>query len=155
MATSGDPRRQGNDRTPDDATGDATSSFRADFRGELDDAAAATAEAGAWEAERLPSGSALVAVKRGPHAGLRFLLYQPCVSIGRHPDSDIFLDDVTVSRRHAEFRKENDEFRIVDIGSLNGTYVNSKPVDSVVLANGDQIQIGRSTLVFLTGPATD
>ena len=74
---------------------------------------------------------------------------------GRHPDSDIFLDDVTVSRRHAEFRLENGEFQVVDVGSLNGTYVNREPVDSAVLANGDEVQIGKFRLVFLTGPKTD
>ena len=84
--------------------------------------------------------------------GSRFLLDQPTTSAGRHPDSDIFLDDVTVSRRHAEFRLETDEFQVVDVGSLNGTYVNREPVDSAVLANGDEVQIGKFRLVFLTGP---
>ncbi|EUA35508.1 oxoglutarate dehydrogenase inhibitor [Mycobacterium xenopi 3993] len=100
----------------------------------------------------LPAGSALLVVKRGPNAGSRFLLDQPTTSAGRHPDSDIFLDDVTVSRRHAEFRLEGDEFHVVDVGSLNGTYVNREPVDSAVLANGDEVQIGKFRLVFLTGP---
>ena len=98
----------------------------------------------------MPSGSTVLVVKRGPNAGSRFLLDQPVTSAGRHPNSDIFLDDVTVSRRHAEFRRENDEFRIVDIGSLNGTYVNREPVVSAVLANGDENQIGKFRLVFLT-----
>ena len=102
----------------------------------------------------MPSGSALLVVKRGPNAGSRFLLDQPVTSAGRHPGSDIFLDDVTVSRRHAEFRRENGEFRIVDTGSLNGTYVNRKPVQTAVLANGDEIQIGKFRLVFLTKPTT-
>ena len=100
-------------------------------------------------------GSALLVVKRGPNAGSRFLLDQPTTSAGRHPDSDIFLDDVTVSRRHAEFRLESGEFQVVDVGSLNGTYVNREPVDSAVLANGDEVQIGKFRLVFLTGPKTD
>ncbi|TSE01405.1 FHA domain-containing protein [Skermania sp. ID1734] len=102
--------------------------------------------------EGLPPGSALLVVKRGPNAGSRFLLDQPTTSAGRHPDSDIFLDDVTVSRRHAEFRQDDDEFQVVDVGSLNGTYVNREPVDSAVLANGDEVQIGKFRLVFLTGP---
>jgi pSer/pThr/pTyr-binding forkhead associated (FHA) protein len=102
----------------------------------------------------LPSGSAVLVVKRGPNAGSRFLLDQPVTSAGRHPNSDIFLDDVTVSRRHAEFRSENNEFRIVDIGSLNGTYVNREPVASAVLAKGDEIQISKFRLVFLTRPMT-
>jgi pSer/pThr/pTyr-binding forkhead associated (FHA) protein len=70
------------------------------------------------------------------------------------PGSDIFLDDVTVSRRHAEFRRDNGEFRVVDVGSLNGTYVNRKPVESAVLANADEIQIGKFRLVFVTRPTT-
>jgi pSer/pThr/pTyr-binding forkhead associated (FHA) protein len=91
-------------------------------------------------------------VKRGPNAGSRFLLDRASTSAGRHPDSDIFLDDVTVSRRHAEFRSDAGEFVVVDVGSLNGTYVNREPVDTAVLANGDEVQIGKFRLVFLTGP---
>ena len=143
-----------NDQTSQEGTGDTTSRFRADFVGEFDASAAGAAEAGVGEVEGLLSGSALLVVKRGPNAGSQFLLDQPAMSAGRHPNSDIFLDDVTVSRRHAEFRRENGEFRIVDIGSLNGTYVNRKPVASAMLANGDEIQIGKFRLVFLTRPAT-
>jgi pSer/pThr/pTyr-binding forkhead associated (FHA) protein len=101
--------------------------------------------------DALPSGSALLVVKRGPNAGSRFLLDQDTTSAGRHPDSDIFLDDVTVSRRHAEFRREGGEFIVVDVGSLNGTYVNREPVDTAVLASGDEVQIGKFRLVFLIG----
>ena len=111
--TASEPQGQRPDVPKD--TGDTTSRFRADFLGELDASAAGAAEAGVGEVEGLPSGSALLVVKRGPNAGSRFLLDQPVTSAGRHPDSDIFLDDVTVSRRHAEFRRENGEFRIVDI----------------------------------------
>ena len=102
--------------------------------------------------DALPAGSALLVVKRGPNAGSRFLLDRSTTSAGRHPDSDIFLDDVTVSRRHAEFRRDAGEFVVVDVGSLNGTYVNREPVDTAVLANGDEVQIGKFRLVFLTGP---
>jgi pSer/pThr/pTyr-binding forkhead associated (FHA) protein len=77
------------------------------------------------------------------------------MAAGRHPDSDIFLDDITVSRRHAEFRRENGIFRIVDAGSLNGTYINRQPVDSAVPANRDEIQIGKVRLVFFTAPTTE
>jgi pSer/pThr/pTyr-binding forkhead associated (FHA) protein len=143
------------EQTPDEGTADATGGFRADFHGELAAAAGAAAEAGVWGVEGLPSGSALLVVKRGPNAGSRFLLDQPLTLAGRHPDSDVFLDDVTVSRRHAEFRREHGQFRVVDIGSLNGTYVNGEPVESAVLANGDEIQIGKFRLVFLTRPTTD
>lgn len=93
-------------------------------------------------------------VKRGPNAGSRFPLDQPVTSAGRDPDSDIHLDDVTISRRHAEFRLHNGQFHVVDLGSLNGTYINRKPVESAVLANGDEVQIGKYRLVFLTGPTT-
>ena len=94
----------------------------------------------------------MLVVKRGPNAGSRFRLDQPVTSAGRHPESDIFLDDVSISRRHAEFRRENGEYLIADTGSLNGTYVNRKPVESVALANGDEIQMGKFRLVFLTRP---
>ena len=104
--------------------------------------------------ERLPIGAALLVVKRGPNVGSRYVVDGPCTSVGRHPGSDVFLDDITVSRRHAEFRCENGEFSIVDMGSLNGTYVNRQPMDFAVLANGDEIQIGNSRLMFITGPTT-
>ncbi|HEX4725407.1 MAG TPA: FHA domain-containing protein [Pseudonocardiaceae bacterium] len=109
-------------------------------------------EVHAGAVDALPPGSALLVVKRGPSAGSRFLLDQDVTTAGRHPDSDIFLDDVTVSRRHAEFRREGGEFVVIDVGSLNGTYVNREPVDQAVLANGDEVQIGKFRLVFLTGP---
>ncbi|HET8993833.1 MAG TPA: FHA domain-containing protein [Rhodococcus sp. (in: high G+C Gram-positive bacteria)] len=132
---------------------ETTSVFRADFLNELENTgAAATTEGPVSGVEGLPAGAALLVVKRGPNAGSRFLLDQPTTSAGRHPDSDIFLDDVTVSRRHAEFRQDDGEFQVVDVGSLNGTYVNREPVDSAVLANGDEVQIGKFRLVFLTGP---
>ena len=91
-----------NEKTTDKATADATSAFCADFLGDLDTSTDA-AEAGVGE-DGLPSGSLLLVVKRGPNAGSRFRLDQPVTSAGRHPDSGIFLDDVSVSRRHAEFR---------------------------------------------------
>ena len=113
---------------------------------------AADAHAGAVES--LPAGSALLVVKRGPNAGSRFLLDQDVTTAGRHPDSDIFLDDVTVSRRHAEFHREGGTFTVRDVGSLNGTYVNREPVDVATLAGGDEVQIGKFRLVYLTGPRT-
>ena len=143
-----------NDHTPDEGTGDTTSAFPAHLLGELEAPAAAGVEPHISAVEGLPPGSALLVVKRGPIAGSRFLLDQPLTFAGRHPGSDIVLDDITVSRRHAEFRFENGEFRVVDVGSLNGTYVNREPVESAVLANGDEIQIGKFRLVFLVRPAT-
>src|SRR5258707_11617206 len=142
----------GADQTSDEVTVETTSVFRADFLNELDAPAAAGTEGAVSGVEGLPVGSALLVVKRGPNAGSRFLLDQPTTSAGRHPDSDIFLDDVTVSRRHAEFRQDDDSFQVVDVGSLNGTYVNREPVDSSELQNGDEVQIGKFRLVFLTGP---
>jgi pSer/pThr/pTyr-binding forkhead associated (FHA) protein len=148
-------QNSGADQTSDDVTVETTSVFRADFLNELDAPPAAGTDGAVSGVEGLPAGSALLVVKRGPNAGSRFLLDQPTTSAGRHPDSDIFLDDVTVSRRHAEFRLEGGEFQVVDVGSLNGTYVNREPVDSAVLANGDEVQIGKFRLVFLTGPKGD
>ena len=100
--------------------------------------------------EALPPGSALLVVRRGPNSGARFLLDAEVTTAGRHPQSDIFLDDVTVSRRHVEFRRESDgRFTVVDVGSLNGTYVNRERIDAVPLASGDEVQIGKFRLVFL------
>ena len=137
-------------RVPPERGPEQTSVFRADFLSESESVESPAAPVAGIEA--LPAGSALLVVKRGPNAGSRFLLDQPTTSAGRHPESDIFLDDVTVSRRHAEFRREGGEFVVVDVGSLNGTYVNREPVDTAVLANGDEVQIGKFRLVFLTGP---
>ena len=101
--------------------------------------------------EALPPGSALLVVRRGPNAGSRFLLDSELTTAGRHPESDIFLDDVTVSRRHVEFRRgPGGGFTVADVGSLNGTYVNREPIDSVPLSNGDEVQIGKYRLVFYT-----
>jgi pSer/pThr/pTyr-binding forkhead associated (FHA) protein len=100
--------------------------------------------------DALTPGSALLVVKRGPNAGSRFLLDQDVTSAGRHPDSDIFLDDVTVSRRHAEFRREGSGYTVHDVGSLNGTYVNRERIDAAPLSGGDEVQIGKFRLVYLT-----
>ena len=129
---------------------ETTSAFRADFGEQPPTPAAADTESTA-AAEGLPRCAGLLVVKRGPNAGAQFLLNQPVTSAGRHPISDIFLDEVTVSRRHAEFRSENGTFWVVDLGSLNATYVNGVPVDKALLANGDEIQIGKFRLVFLSG----
>ena len=136
---------------PPEQSPERTSVFRADFLAEEGTETPAP-EPSVAGVDALPSGSALLVVKRGPNAGSRFLLDRDTTSAGRHPDSDIFLDDVTVSRRHAEFRREGGEFVVIDVGSLNGTYVNREPVDQAVLAGGDEVQIGKFRLVFLTGP---
>lgn len=98
--------------------------------------------------EELAAGAALLVVKRGPNAGTRFVLTKELTSAGRHPESDIFLDDITVSRRHAEIRKSAADFRITDMGSLNGTYVNKLRVEEADLSSGDEIQIGKFRLIF-------
>ena len=98
--------------------------------------------------DALPAGSALLVVQRGPSAGSRFLLDIDVVSAGRHPDSEIFLDDVTVSRRHAEFRRTPEGYSVADVGSLNGTYVNRDRIDGVALQGGDEVQIGKYRLVY-------
>lgn len=101
----------------------------------------------------LPRGSALLVVQRGPGSGSRFLLDKDSVQAGRHPDSDIFLDDVTVSRRHAEFERSGEGFSVADVGSLNGTYVNRDRIDKVALTDGDEVQIGKYRLVYYAGHA--
>ena len=94
---------------------------------------------------------ALLVVKRGPNAGSNFVIDKDVTTAGRHPESDIFLDDVTVSRRHAEVRRRDDRFFVRDLGSLNGTYVNRERVDETELASGDELQIGKFKLVFFAG----
>lgn len=131
-----------------EASVETTSVFRADLLKEMESSAGQ--EPRVSGVEDLPSGSALLVVKRGPNAGSRFLLDQAVTTAGRHPESDIFLDDVTVSRRHAEFRKNGEKFEVVDVGSLNGTYVNREPKNSAELANGDEVQVGKFRLVFLS-----
>ncbi|WP_026550854.1 FHA domain-containing protein [Arthrobacter sp. Br18] len=96
----------------------------------------------------LPAGSALLIAHSGPNAGARFLLDEDVTKAGRHPNADIFLDDVTVSRQHAEFRRTDTGFMVVDTRSLNGTYVNNDRVDSIVLRNGNEVRIGKFRLTF-------
>jgi pSer/pThr/pTyr-binding forkhead associated (FHA) protein len=102
-------------------------------------------------AEELEPGQALLVVKRGANAGSTFLIDKDVTTAGRHPESDIFLDDVTVSRRHAEVRRQDEKFAVRDLGSLNGTYVNRERVDETELASGDEVQIGKFKLVFFAG----
>ena len=99
----------------------------------------------------LEPGQALVVVKRGPNAGSKFLIDKDVTGAGRYPESDIFLDDVTVSRRHAEIRREDGHFFVKDLGSLNGTYVNLQRVEEAELADGDELQIGKFKLTFFIG----
>ncbi len=108
----------------------------------------------AFNLDEIPSGTGALVVLRGPKAGSRFLLDQDITTAGRHPDSDIFLDDITVSRRHVEVRRSGETYTAADAGSLNGTYVNRQRIDGkVVMANGDELQIGKFKLVFFVGTA--
>jgi pSer/pThr/pTyr-binding forkhead associated (FHA) protein len=94
-------------------------------------------------------GSGLLVVERGPNAGARFILESDVTKAGRHPESDIFLDDITVSRRHAEFRRGPNGDEVRDVGSLNGTYVNRERIEQAELKSGDVVQIGKFKLVYL------
>jgi pSer/pThr/pTyr-binding forkhead associated (FHA) protein len=97
----------------------------------------------------VPAGIGLLVVKRGPNAGSRFAMGTGKTTIGRHPDSDIFLDDVTVSRRHAEINHDGAAFMVNDVGSLNGTYLNRERIERAEMHSGDELQIGKFRLVFL------
>ncbi|GAB3623029.1 hypothetical protein GCM10027418_11110 [Mariniluteicoccus endophyticus] len=101
----------------------------------------------------LPAGRALLIVLRGPSAGARFLLDGETTTAGRHPDSDIFLDDITVSRHHVRFTRQDDTTMVADTGSLNGTYVNRTLIDGEVpLKQGDEVQIGKFRMVYFASP---
>mgnify|MGYP000234562999 FL=1 len=100
----------------------------------------------------LPAGSALLVVKRGADIGARFLLDQDVTTVGRHPNADIFLDDVTVSRRHAEFHRHGATFEVRDLGSLNGTYFDGVRIDSALLDDGAEVQVGKFRLTFYASP---
>ncbi|AEE46064.1 FHA domain-containing protein [Cellulomonas fimi] len=100
----------------------------------------------------LPPTSALLVMQRGPSAGARFLLDAERTVAGRSTEADIFLDDVTVSRKHAEFVREGHGFVVRDIGSLNGTYVNRTRIDQAVLRPGDEVQIGKYRMTFHPSP---
>ncbi|RYP87584.1 FHA domain-containing protein [Nocardioides guangzhouensis] len=129
----------------------ATITFGAPDKAESDDRGLNHADSAAVDA--LPRGHALLVVQRGPSAGSRFLLDTDLVTAGRHPESEIFLDDVTVSRRHAEFRRSGGGYTVSDVGSLNGTYVNRDRIDEVTLQDGDEVQIGKYRLVYFASHA--
>ena len=104
-----------------------------------------------FDLEEMPPDGGLLVVVRGPIAGARLALAKDLTTAGRHPKSDLFLDDVTVSRRHAEFVRTAEGFALRDVGSLNGTYLNGERVDEASLSTGDEIQIGRYKLAFYAG----
>ena len=103
----------------------------------------------AFDRSQIPESQGLLIVTRGPNLGARYALDVPTVEIGRHPDSDIFLDDVTVSRRHAWLERRGDTYVVRDASSLNGTYLNRERIDEAVLDDGDEVQIGKFKLTFL------
>jgi pSer/pThr/pTyr-binding forkhead associated (FHA) protein len=137
-------------RADDTATrqNDTTLNFTSEFGAQLgsNDSNVSTGEHEAIAA--LPSGSALLVVRRGPNVGARFLLDSDLTTVGRHPNADIFLDDVTVSRRHAEFIRTGTDFVVKDLGSLNGTYFDGSRIDSAPLADGSEVQVGKFRLTF-------
>jgi pSer/pThr/pTyr-binding forkhead associated (FHA) protein len=140
---------------PQESAGESTATISIGMGGdkvETSDRQLNAVDAAAVDA--LPAGHALLVVQRGPGSGSRFLLDADVVNAGRHPDSEIFLDDVTVSRRHAEFHRTGDSFTVSDVGSLNGTYVNRDRIDRVQLKDGDEVQIGKYRLVFFSGHAS-
>lgn len=111
------------------------------------------ARVGSGESPHLEPGEAMLVVLRGPGEGTEFLVSSDLVGIGRSPESEVFLDDVTVSRRHAEIRRGAAGWAVRDAGSLNGTYVNRRRVDDEALVGGDELQIGKFRFAFLVGPA--
>jgi len=128
-----------------DVQGEDTAKFASDMVAETTPTLS-TEEAAALAL--LPAKSALLIVHRGPGSGSRYLLDQDLTVAGRHPDADIFLDDVTVSRRHAKIEREGSVFFVSDQGSMNGTYVDSKRVDRQRLFSGMEIMIGKFRLTF-------
>ncbi len=148
------PQQSATPEPPADAPTDVTATIvfgGSGERVETSDRQLSPVDAAAVDA--LPAGHALLVVQRGPGAGNRFLLDLDLVTAGRHPESEIFLDDVTVSRRHAEFQRTGTDFAVRDVGSLNGTYVNRDRIDEVSLKDGDEVQIGKYRLVFYSGHA--
>lgn len=106
----------------------------------------------------LAAGDAVLVVRRGPDAGSRFVLsggVGAIITAGRAEDSSIFLDDVTVSRKHVEFRRIDSGWSVTDVGSLNGTYVNKDRIDSKELGDGDEVQVGKYRFVFHKAHAAD
>lgn len=100
----------------------------------------------------LPAGAALLIVRSGPTAGARYLVDTDVTTIGRHPDADIFFDDVTVSRRHAEIQRHDGAFELIDQRSLNGSYLEGERVDRGVLTNGSELRIGKFRMNFFASP---
>lgn len=105
--------------------------------------------------KKIPEGSSGLVIIKGPNIGDKFLINKSKLTIGRNPESEIFLDDITVSRKHAVLKKSGNDFLIKDLGSLNGSYVNGEIVDNAVLKNGDRIQIGKYIFLFFCSGRKD
>jgi hypothetical protein len=103
--------------------------------------------------DQLPEGLGMLVVRRGPNAGSTFVIEAETTTVGRHPESNIFLDDVTVSRHHAVIQRTDDRYDLRDLGSLNGTYVDHERIESVVLSDMNEVQVGRFVLTFVVGSA--
>lgn len=133
-----------------DIPSDPTANFTTQFAAQLQAMEAVDVTEEEQEAiAALPSGSALLIVRRGPNQGARFLLDTDSAIAGRHPNADIFLDDVTVSRRHSEFTRQGTDFYVADMGSLNGTFYEGERVDDKqLLADGAEVQVGKYRLTF-------
>ena len=134
---------------PDDTEARSTQQFREDLNAMIRSRATDLTVDEQEAVQALPSGAALLVVRRGPDLGARFLLDQKVTVAGRHPEVDIFLDDVTVSRRHAEFRREGTRFFARDLGSLNGTFWDGQRIDGeVALEDGSEVQVGKFKFTF-------
>lgn len=142
-----------NDDFYDDSSRDEVQSTQRFSDDLLDEAAPRLSNDEQEAINALPSGSALLIVKRGGEIGSRFLLDQDVTTVGRHPNADIFLDDVTVSRRHAEFHRHGKSFEVRDLASLNGTYFDGVRIDSALLDDGAEVQIGKFRLAFYASRA--
>jgi pSer/pThr/pTyr-binding forkhead associated (FHA) protein len=133
---------------PASGSGDETESTRKFDEGLIAASQDSLSEEEQAAVEALPSGNALLIVRRGPNQGARFLLDSDLVTVGRHPNADIFLDDVTVSRRHAEISRSAGVFSVKDLASLNGTYLEGARVEVAVLTNSDELQVGKYHFTF-------
>ena len=120
----------------------------------LEDRQAIEDEYGELLAE-VPASMGVLVVRRGPNQGSTFTLDRTVTSLGRHPESDVFLDDVTVSRRHAEITRSDAGYEVRDAGSLNGTYVDHERVDLAPLRDINELQIGRFVLTFVLGSGSE
>jgi pSer/pThr/pTyr-binding forkhead associated (FHA) protein len=140
----GRPRRR---REEPSSGPETTASFGYEFGSQLAAMSGRSTEEQA-AVSALPSGSALLVVRRGPNVGARFLLDEDVTTAGRHPSADIFLDDVTVSRRHAQFLRHGTAFEVKDLGSLNGTFFDGVRIETALLSDGAEVQIGKFRLTF-------